>query len=344
MIDNTTNNRRNFIKKASGLWAGLGVSLPTLARSEKDFSVDHQHDRTFAIPDKLPNNPLVLFDNFHVGSRRNYSWKAKFAAAQSAGFDGFELVTLDPQSDGWKEVMDLIPSTDFKVWGFHWTTNAVVDDHAGKIDSDIEKIQGAVAACAQSPIEYMSLSLSGSGELRGSTIHESGSAKAEDRHWERAYKIISAFDQACQEHNIRGALYPHTHWLCDTPQSQVKILEGAKAKTIGPAFCSHHWYANRNSAELDEVLNYPIMERLNYVVLTNGRFNGADFPAVRFDTGEIDMAWMLANIYDFGYEGPISTQGWGIGGDPYATSKCFVDTIKTLRERFTTQPELWPLR
>ena len=86
------------------------------------------------------------------------------------------------------------------------------------------------------------------------------------------------------------------------------------------------------------------MERLNYVVLTNGRFNGAGFPAVRFDTGEIDMAWMLANIYDFGYEGPISTQGWGIGGDPYVTSKCFVDTIKTLRERFTTQPELWPLR
>ncbi|MCB0668740.1 MAG: hypothetical protein KDC80_23110, partial [Saprospiraceae bacterium] len=197
---------------------------------------------------------------------------------------------------------------------------------------------------AATPIEYISLSLSGNDELSGPTIHESGSAKAEDRHWERAYKIIKAFDQACRNHGILGALYPHTHWICDTPQSQQKILDGAEASTIGPAFCSHHWYANKNSLELDAAFELPMMQRLNYVVLTNGRFQGNGFPAVRFDLGEIDMAWMLAKIIEFGYKGPISSQGWGIGGDPFITSKAFVDTIQKLLERFREEPDLWPLR
>jgi hypothetical protein len=94
---------------------------------------------------------------------------------------------------------------------------------------------------------------------------------------------------------------------------------------------------------LDAVLEHPIMERLNYVVMTNGKFSGNNFPAVRFDRGEIDMAWLLANIYQFGYTGQISTQGWAIGGDPYLSCKTFVDTVDALRKRFKTQPELWPL-
>jgi sugar phosphate isomerase/epimerase len=337
----TADNRRSFLKKTTGLIAGLGLGTNAFATSEK------QGNQPLTIgekPAKLPNNPLVLFDNFHSGNRRSYSLKARMAAAQAAGFDGFELVSLDPGTDAWKEAMDLIPTTSFKVWGLHRTTSAVVDDNVDRINEDIEKIEAAVEAGAKSPAEYMSLSLSGGGELRGATIHESGSAKAEDRHWERAYKIISAFDKACKKHGLRGALYPHTHWLCDTPQSQAKILEGAGATTIGPAFCSHHWYANKNSLELDETFKLPMMKKLNYVVLTNGRFEGNGFPAVRFDTGEIDMAWMLAKIYEFGYEGPISSQGWAIGGDPFVSARVFVDTIRSLRKRFDTQPELWPLR
>lgn len=344
MIRNSFNNRRSFLKKASGLLAGLGLGVDALARPEIDSQNENRSDKTPDSSVKVPDNPLVLFDNFHVGNRRSYSWKAKFAAAQNAGFDGFELVTVDPRSDSWKEAMDLIPSTNFKIWGFHWTSRAVIDQNADKLEADVEKIYELVEACAAAPIEYISMSLSGRGELGGPTIHESGSAKAEERHWQRAYKIVAAFDKACQKHGLRGALYPHTHWICDTPQSAFKILEGAGATHIGPAFCSHHWYANKASDDLDKVLKHPLMQKLNYVVFTNGRFRGNNFPAVRFDEGEIDMAWLLAKIADFGYEGPISTQGWAIGGDPYDACKRFVDTMEDLRKRFKTQPELWPLR
>ena len=120
-------------------------------------------------------------------------------------------------------------------------------------------------------------------------------------------------------------------------------MDGAKAQHIGPAFCSHHWYGNKASDELDEVLAYPLMKRLNYVVLTNGIFSDAGFQAVRFDEGQIDMAWLLAKLYAFGYKGPISSQGWAIGGDPYVACKRFVETIQSLRKRFQTQPELNPL-
>ncbi len=170
-----------------------------------------------------------------------------------------------------------------------------------------------------------------------------GSVRAEDRHWERAYKIISAFDKACEKYGVRGSLYPHTHWLCDTPQSQQKILDGANVSTVGPALCSHHWYANKRSVELEEALKLPVMKNLNYVVMTNGRFSGNGFPATRFDLGEIDMAWFLAMVYKVRYTGPISSQGWAIGGDPFMSGKIFVDTMKAMRERFLEFPELYPI-
>ena len=339
------NNRRSFIKKASGAIAGLSLGTTATAANSPDKKDLQGFANLGGLVQELPDNPLVIFDNFHVGNRRSYSWKAKFAAAQSAGFDGYEFAGADPRSDSWKEAMDLVPTVDFKAWGFHGTTRAVIDNNADNINRDIEKIIDNVEVISKLSIKpYYTLSLSGNDELRGPTIHESGSAKAQDRHWERAFKIIAAFDKACREHKVRGSLYPHTHWICDTPQSQVKILEGANAQHIGPAFCSHHWYANKNSVGLDEALELPIMKRLNYVVLTNGRFNGNRFPAVRFDQGEIDMAWVLAKIYDFGYQGPISSQGWAIGGDPYVSCKRFVEGIEALRKRFKTQPELWPLR
>ncbi len=331
-------SRRSFLRKSSGILATLGLGSTSMG-----IAKDKEPEKKRPTRD-LPNNPLVLFDNFHVGNRRSYTWKAKFAAAQHAGFDGYEFAGVDPESDSWKEAMELVPTTDFKVWGFHWTTRAVIDRNADKIEGEMEKIVKNVEVCGGLPIKpYVTLSLSGNDELRGPTIHESGSAKAEDRHWERAYKIIAAFDKACKEHGVRGSLYPHTHWICDTPQSQVRILEGANAQTIGPAFCSHHWYANKHSDELDKVFEYPIMKRLNYVVMTNGRFRGNGFPAVRFDEGEIDMAWLYAKLIEFGYEGPISSQGWAIGGDPYVACKRFVDGIGILRNRFTTEPDLWPL-
>ena len=337
MIHRFKPNRRSFIKQGSQLLgAGLaGTHLNQFAEKASEKKI---------VKDIPRENPLVLFDNFHAGSRRNYSYKAKFISAQKAGFDGFELVSLDPSSSQWREVMDLIPQTDFKIWGLHWTSRACVDRYAPDIEQDIEKIEEIAENSAKSPIEYITLSLSGTDELGGPTIEESGSAKAEERHWERAYRLIAAFDRTCKKHGIRGSLYPHTHWICDTPQSQERILQGAAAETIGPAFCSHHWYANKRSVELEEVLKMPMMKRLNYVVLTNGRFNGNSFPAVRFDQGEIDMAWLLAHILQAGYEGPISSQGWGIGGDPYLVSKSFVDTIRSLRYRFKTDPELWPLQ
>lgn len=334
-----SSDRRSFIKKSTGLLAGVGIGTQSFAAGQKEkeeiFDANHA--------EKFPDNPLVLFDNFHVGNRRNYPAKSRLAAAEASGFDGFEIVMLDPATDEWKEMTDLMGGTSFSVWGHHRTIRSVIDNNAENINRDIEKIEEVVEASAATPIEYISLSLSGNDELRGPTIHESGSARAEDRHWERAYKIISAFDTACKKYNMRGSLYPHTHWICDTPQSQQKILNGANASFIGPTFCSHHWYANKNSIELDNALKLDVMEKLNYVVMTNGRFRGSGFPAVRFHEGEIDMAWLLAKIYEFGYAGPISSQGWAIGGDPFDSCKAFVDGMKTLKERFETRPDLWPL-
>jgi sugar phosphate isomerase/epimerase len=334
-------NRRDFVKQASGLAAlGLTAAATTCADDE---NVSKQ--ASVAVnAQELPDNPLVLFDNFHVGNRHTYSWKSKFAQAGSAGFDGFEFAGVDPNSDNWKEAMELVPTTNFKVWGFHWTTRAVIDQNADKIDAEIEKIIENIELLGKLSIKpYYTLSLSGTAELGGPSFDERGSAKAQDRHWERAYKIIAAYDRACRDNEVRGCLYPHIDWICDTPQSAFKILDGSAAETVGPAFCSHHWYANSASIGLDEMLDNPLSQRMNYVVLTNGVFTSSTFQAVRFNEGQIDMAWVLSKLYEFGYAGPISSQGWKIGGDPYLAGKQFVDGINSLRNRFIEQPKLNPL-
>jgi len=333
-------NRRNFVKGIAGTTAGLAVGS-NLGFVNKERGQDvHEVNG----PVDLPNNPLVIFDNFHSSSRGSYSWKAKFMAAKHAGFDGFEFVIIDPRSDKWKEAMDAFSKTDFKTWGFHWSVRSVVDDKASELEADIEKIiENVELLSGMTRKPYFTLSLSGTSELKGPTIKERGSAKAEERHWQRAYKIISAFDKACHDNGVVGSLYPHIDWICDTPQSAFKILEGAKAQTVGPAFCAHHWHANAASDKLDVVLKNDYMRRLSYVVLTNGIFTPSKMTTVRFDEGQMDMAWMLAKLYEFGYQGPISTQGYGIGGDPYTASKQFVDSVRSLRKRFIEYPELNPL-
>ena len=338
---NKVSDRRTFVKQASLVAAGLGVTTQASAVEQKDASGAKPAQ---AGSMKLPDNPLVLFDNFHAGNRRSYSWKSKFAQAESAGLDGFEFAVVDPHSDRWKQAMDLVPDTNFKVWGFHWTTRAVIDRNADKIEAEIEKIIDNVEICGKSPLKpYFTLSLSGYAELGGPTFDQRGSAKAEDRHWKRAYKIIAAYDKACKDNGVKGSIYPHIDWICDTPQSAFKILEGAGAETVAPAFCSHHWYANPASIELDEMLAHPMMKRMQYVVLTNGIFTKSSFNAIRFNEGQIDMAWVLAKLYEFGYEGPISSQGWKIGGDPYDSLVRFVEGVKSLRKRFIDHPELNPL-
>lgn len=332
-------DRRTFIKKAAGTTVGIA------AGSTMIFGNAHTpKEGTTNTSVLLPENPLILFDNFHTGNRASYSWKSKFAAAKQAGFSGFEFAVVDPETEYWKQAMDVFWKSNFKTWGFHWTTKAVIDARASEINKEIEKIVRNIELLAKMPVKpYFTLSLSGTDELSGPTIAESGSAKAKERHWQRAYKIIKAFDKACADYGITGSLYPHIDWVCDTPQSAFKILKGAATKNVGASFCSHHWYANSASDDLDKVLQNDYMKRLSYVVLTNGIFTPTSFNAVRFDQGQIDMAWLLAKIYEFGYSGPISSQGWNIKGDPFAACKAFVDTVRNLRKRFLDYPELNPL-
>ena len=105
---NKFSDRRYFVKQATFLAAGLSMASSTNAESVKELG----STPALLTGDELqiPDNPLVLFDNFHTGNRHTYSWKAKFAAARQAGFDGFEFAVVDPDSDHWKEAMDLVRS------------------------------------------------------------------------------------------------------------------------------------------------------------------------------------------------------------------------------------------
>ena len=56
------------------------------------------------------------------------------------------------------------------------------------------------------------------------------------------------------------------------------------------------------------------------------------------------LIWLgYSKLLAAGYRGPISSQGWRIGGDPFLACKQFVDGMKALQQRFVKHPDLNPL-
>jgi sugar phosphate isomerase/epimerase len=290
-------------------------------------------------------NPLLLFDNYFDDYRRQYSWENKLAVVKDAGFDGINFFRFDFESPDWQEVVELPRDSGFGHVGFYVMSDAVIDENADVIDEKIARLRKVVGSIADMDIpadRFVTLSFNGTGELGGPTIAERGSAKAEARHWERGARVTAAFDEACREHSLPGSLYPHIDWLSDTPEAVSRLLQDSGASHIGLGFTALHWHLNSNSGPLDQVLELPGMERLEYVALTNARAYPDGFETRPIDYGEIDLAQILGRLWARGYTGPITTQAYKMGGDPHKHARDAVRYLRDVRERYERAPQMFP--
>ncbi len=333
-----TNPRRSFVKNTLGISASLGM-LPGLTLMPAG-----QASRTRDGHGKYSlDNPLIMLDGFHNGKGTNYSIKARINAAKAAGYQGMELVTLDPASEKFQKELDALVTSGLQHNGAYFLAFGVVDYDVHKLDQTIESIHLLARMGKEAGLSYINIALQGHGELKGENVSESGSALAEDRHWERAEKMLTHFEQACVEHNIKGQLYPHSYYVADTPVAAVKLLKKASARYVTPAWAVHHWYLNSNAGTIQDLFSISEYQNLQYVLMSNLiTFKDGTYRGTRFDLGEIDMAYILAVLLDRHYSGPIASYGNKIG-DPYQAAEAFVNTMHSYVERFNKYPELWPL-
>ena len=87
----------------------------------------------------------------------------------------------------------------------------------------------------------------------------------------------------------------------------------------------------------------PGMERLGYFAVLNGWPKPAEpFRTRPLDDGNIDIATALGLIWQHGYTGPIVSQAYDLGGDPYETARRSRDYLREIHARFLRNPELNP--
>jgi len=131
--------------------------------------------------------------------------------------------------------------------------------------------------------------------------------------------------------------------MIDTPAAQLRILRDAGAKVIRPGIALFHSHFHPGVPDFPEIMAQPGMERLGYFAVLNGWPKPAEpFRTRPLDDGNIDVAGALGLLWSRGYSGPIVSQAYDLGGDPYETARRARDYIREVHGRFARNPALNP--
>ncbi len=289
-------------------------------------------------------NPLVLFNNHFEMHRRRYSYATKFAVAKDLGYDGFEFHPIEPDDDpAWEGAGAAVASTDLTHFGMYVVSKGITDDETDIVDRELDRVAKIVDRLAAiAPGSFLNYSISSCPPGPSSEFHESGSVNAEPRHWERAALIVGEVDRMLADRGLEGNLYNHVWFMVDTPQAELRIIEDAGATTIRPGIASFHAHFHQGAPDVHDLFDLPGMDRLGYVAVMNALPEPKPFRTVPIDAGVIDIAALLAHAWKRGYDGPVVTQAYDIGGDPYVTARRSIGYIRELWDRLQRNPALSP--
>lgn len=288
-------------------------------------------------------NPLVLYENHFNGHGRSYPLRTRLAVATDLGFDGFELARIEPADDrSWDDLAAAIGESGIGSCGMYWLAWGVADDQARWIEAEVDRACRIADRLASLPVPaFLNLTIasSPSGNSTSNRYDEIGSATAEERHWERAATLVREIDGHVATRGIATNLYNHVRFMTDTPAACLRILEASGARVIKPGFASFHAYVHQDVGAIDDALRLPGMQSLGYVALLNTL---GDFATTFTDTGKIDMAGLLAVLWRQGYAGPIVSQAYDVGGDPYLSAERSMAYLRSVWDRFQRNPQLDP--
>lgn len=290
-------------------------------------------------------NPLILFDNHFTGHRRHYPYQTRLAIAADLGYDGYEFRPIEPDDDAtWEEAARALRESGMRYSGMYVVVKGAADDEVEQLEAELVRLRQIVERLAMlTPKPYLNLTIRSNPNPRSAKFHESGSTYAEPRHWERAARVVREADGMLAAHGMQGNLYNHVWFLSDTPQAELRLIAESRAKVIRPGIACFHSHFHEGVPDPHEWLSLPGMERLGYVALLNALPKPEPFRTVPIDQGNIDIAGLLALLWQHGYVKPLILQAYDLGGDSYATAQRSIDYIRDIWERFRRNPALNPV-
>lgn len=293
----------------------------------------------------LVPNPILLFNNHFAGHRRTYPYRTRLAIAADLGYDGYEFHPIEPDDDvTWNEAETAFRESGLGVCGMYVVAGGAADDEVANLDNEILRVRRIIERLATWPVKpFLNLSIKSNPNPRSKKYEESGSAFAEERHWERGGQIVREADRLLQTHGMQGNLYTHVWFLCDTPEAEVRLIEAAQAEVIRPGVACFHSHFHPGVPDAADWLDAPGMDRLGYVALLNAWAKPEPFRTLHLDEGNIDIAGLLALLWQRQYQGPLVMQAYDIGGDPYVSAQRSITYVQSVAERFARNPRLNPL-
>jgi sugar phosphate isomerase/epimerase len=272
--------------------------------------------------------------------------RTRLAIAADLGFDGYEFHPIEPDDDKtWDEASAAFKASGLKHAGMYLVAKGANDDEAGAIDASIERTRRVIERLHSiDPTAFLNYTVMSNPAGQSTPDYsESGSAKAEARHWERTARLVRAADDHLAAKGMSGNLYNHVWFMIDTPAAGVRAIRESDAKVIRPGVAIFHSHFHQGVPDFPELMNQPGMDRLGYFAVLNGWPKPAEpFRTRPLDDGNIDIAAALGLLWKRGYTGPIVSQAYDLGGDPYETARRSRDYIREVHARFVRNPALNP--
>lgn len=138
----------------------------------------------------------------------------------------------------------------------------------------------------------------------------------------RAVELMREMATLAEPHGVRIALYPHVNDWLERTEDGLRVAGKVDRPNVGVMFNLCHWIKLDNEQNLQ-----PLLEKAGprlFAVSLNGCDRAADVKSGKgrwiepLDTGEFDLARLLAALREVRYAGPVGLQCWGIAGDARA--------------------------
>ncbi|MCU0779510.1 MAG: sugar phosphate isomerase/epimerase [Akkermansiaceae bacterium] len=152
----------------------------------------------------------------------------------------------------------------------------------------------------------------------------------------RATELLREVAGLAEPAGVRIALYPHFATWVERVEDAVRVARAVDRKNLGVTFNLCHWLMVDGTdlgARLKEAL-----PRLFVVTINGAEIGGKNWGKLiqPLDSGNFDVADMLAKLEALGWHGPVGLQHYGIPGDAKDNLQRSMDAWRTISRK------VWP--